>query len=44
MIKKKKKNYPYPTITYINNSIQNKTHPYVQNKNEHENKYNKKNK
>ena len=27
--------------TYTNNSIQNKTHPYVQNKNEREKKYNK---
>ena len=25
----KKKNYPYPTVIYINNSIKNKTHPYV---------------
>ena len=28
-------------ISYSNNSIQNKTHPYVQNKNEREKKYNK---
>ena len=37
-ILKKKKTYPYPTVTYINNSIQNKTHPYVQNEKEGEKK------
>ena len=31
-------------VTYINNSIQNKTHPYVQNEKEGEKKYNKKKK